>query len=316
MNILVTGASGFIGPAIVRELLARGHRLRLALRRADPVSLFGDRVSKAAIADLAEPIDWSPLLDGVEGLVHAAGVAHAGTRNVSSYLFAVNAEATDRLMRAAMRAGVSRVVYISSVRAIAGTRYDGLIQEDHSPQPTNDYGRSKLEGERAVAASGLRGAILRPPLVHGAHVKGNLSLLARAAASPFPLPLGGLQGRRSIVSDRNLASAAAFLIQHPPDDLITALVADPEPLTVSEIITKLRACDGRNSNLVAVPGPMSLLFATFRQRSLWDALSGRLELAPRRLAANGWRADETSDAGLARTMAALRVSRTNLPDRH
>ena len=118
-RILVTGASGFIGPAIVRELLARGHRLRLALRRADPVSLFGDRVSKAAIADLAKPIDWSPLLDGVEGLVHAAGVAHAGTRNVSSYLFAVNAEATDRLMRAAMRAGVSRVVYISSVRAIA-----------------------------------------------------------------------------------------------------------------------------------------------------------------------------------------------------
>ena len=187
--------------------------------------------TSAIIGDLAQPIDWSPHLDGVDALVHAAGLAHAPTKAAERQLFAVNVEATDRLMRAAKQAGVSHAIHISSVRAIAGASCEDIIEEDHRPEPTNDYGRSKLESEKAVAASGLHGAILRPPLVHGAHVRG-VALLARLAATPLPLPLplGGLNARRSIVSDRNLASAVAFVLERPQVQMITALVADAAPL--------------------------------------------------------------------------------------
>jgi UDP-glucose 4-epimerase len=301
-HVLVTGASGFVGSAIVRELLACGFRVRLALRDPRQAAPFGDKVSSAIIGDLAEPIDWSPHLDGMEALVHSAGLAHAGRRTAPKTLFAINADATGRLMQAAKRAGVRQAVHISSVRAITGTRCDELVTEEHAPQPTNDYGRSKLEGERAVAASGVAGMILRPPLVHGANVRGNLALLARAAALPLPLPLGGLTGRRSIVSDRNLASAVAHILGQPAAGMTTALVADERPLTASEIVAGLRSGIGRGPGLIAAPGTVSALMTALNLGALRDSLLGRLELAPRRLAETGWRPVEDSDAGLTRTM--------------
>lgn len=302
MKVLVTGASGFVGSAIVRELLARGHDVRLALRRPEPAAAFGASVPVQIIGDLAQQIEWSPLLEGVDAVVHAAGMAHAGRSVPAKRLFAINADATGALARAARRAG-AHIIYVSSVRAVAGTFSDETIAEDHNPRPTDDYGRSKLQGELAVAASGAAGAILRPPLVHGAHVKGNLALLARAAASPFPLPLGGLHGRRSIVSDRNLASAVAHLIELRRPELTTALVADGEPLTVSEIAARLRT--GRPPRLFAAPGLTQLALAILRRRTMWDTLARPLELLPTRLAARGWVPVEDSAAGLRRTMEAV-----------
>src|SRR5436190_6909417 len=133
-HVLVTGGSGFVGTAIVRELTARGFRVRLAVRDPRQAASF-ESASTAIIGDLAEPIDWSRHLEGIDALVHAAGLAHAGKRTPAKLLFAVNAEATDRLMQAARRADVRQVVYISSVRAVAGTCSDEVIAEDCQPQP-------------------------------------------------------------------------------------------------------------------------------------------------------------------------------------
>ena len=305
MKVLVTGASGFVGSAIVAELLARGHIVRVALRTPTQATSVG-QLSQAIIGDMTQPIDWMPHLDGIEAIVHAAGLAHASTREAERQLFAVNVEATERLMQAAKRAGIAQAIHISSVRAVSGASCDDVIAEDHAPAPTNAYGRSKLESENVVRASGLGGAILRPPLVHGAHVKGNLALLARVAATPLPLPLGGLTGRRSIVSDRNLASAVAFLLERRQTPMLTALVADARPLSATEIVAKLRAAAGRSPRLVAAPGALSALFALLGKAELWHSLAGSLEVAAHRLAALGWQPVEQSDAGLARTMSALK----------
>jgi len=133
-------------------------------------------------------------------------------------------------------------------------------------------------------------------------VRGNLALLARAAALPIPLPLGGLTARRSIVSDRNLASAVAHVLEQTRTGVITALVADAQPLTVSEIVAGLRKAAGKGPGLFAMPRTMAMTLALLNQRETWNSLAGRLELAPTRLSAIGWRPVEDSGAGLARTM--------------
>jgi nucleoside-diphosphate-sugar epimerase len=304
MRVLVTGASGFVGSAIVRELLSRGHNLRLALRRPDSATEFRGTASLVTIGDLSGSIDWQRHLEDIEAVVHVAGLAHQETLTDERLLFAVNAKATERLMKAAARAGVKCAVHISSVRAIAGTSEDGVIGEDHMPAPTNAYGRSKLSAERATLGSGLSGVILRPPLVHGAGVRGNLGRLARMAATPFPLPLGGLTASRSIVSDRNLASAVAHVLQVPQRGMLTALVADPRPMTVSALVTALRASIGRPPRLFELPPAAAKLFRFGPFAGAWETLSGRLELAPRTLSEIGWIPVEPSEAGLARVMKA------------
>jgi UDP-glucose 4-epimerase len=115
-----------------------------------------------------------------------------------------------------------------------------------------------------------------------------------------------LTARRSIVSDRNLASAVAHVLEHPRTGAITALVADAQPLTVSEIVAALRKAAGRGPGLVAMPGTMAMTLALLNRRDTWNSLAGRLELAPTRLSETGWRPAEDSGAGLARTMAGAR----------
>lgn len=304
MKVLVTGGSGFVGRVVVNELLAAGHQVRLTLRRPDQTAIPG--VERVQIGDLEDPIDWMQPLDGMDGLVHVAGLAHQGKDVSEQRLFAVNATATERLMRAAARAGTARVVHVSSLRAIVGSSCDRLVEEDHTPVPTNAYGRSKLAAEAATLGAGLSGVILRLPVVHGAGVRANMRALARLAALPVPLPLGGLTARRSIISDRNVAAAVRHALTLGNTDMFTALVADPRPLNVSEMIGIFRRAIGRPAMLIGAPRMMSLLSGAIGQRDRWETLTGRLELSCRRLAETGWRPPEDSEAGLARTIRALR----------
>ena len=216
------------------------------------------------IGDLAGQIDWAPVLEGMEGLVHAAGLAH-GKEN-EFRLNAVNVTATERLMRAAVQAGVRQVVHISSIRAVTGRHAEFDIEEDAKPDPTDAYGRSKLMSEAAVLAAGVRGIILRPPLVYGAGVGANMRLLARLATSPLPLPFGGLNAKRSIVSDINLASATNHALQLSNTTAFTALVCDAEPVSVREMVTIFREALGRKPMLVPTPDIIPKLVKSRRIR--------------------------------------------------
>ena len=305
MNVLLTGASGFVGSAILSELVAGGHHLSLPLRRPGSAGHASDRVTTVQISDLGAPIDWASLLDGVDAVVHSAGLAHEGASGSEARLFAVNVTATDALMRAAARAGVRRVVHISSVRAVVGRTSDARIEEETAPAPTDAYGRSKLAAEAAVAGAGVHGVILRPPVVHGAGVRANMRALARLAATPIPLPLADLDAKRSIVSDRNLASAVAHALGLNNTGIFTALVADPSPLSIAEIVTSFRTALGKRPLLVPASTLVKALLRLVRRDDLWDSLAGPLVLTPNRLATSGWRPPETSEAGLARTIRAI-----------
>jgi nucleoside-diphosphate-sugar epimerase len=297
VKVLVTGATGFVGRAVVAALAAGGEEVRAAVRHA-PEPPFPSGVTVVHHGDLAESVDWTPLLAGIESVIHLAGIAHAGPGIAEERYDLVNHRATATLADAARAASVARLVLISSIRAQTGPAADHVVSESDEPRPTDPYGRSKCAAECAVAHSGVPFTILRPVLIYGPGVKGNLRALMRLAALPVPLPFGALTARRSLVSLANLASAITFALRHDACAGETYVVADPAPLTLAEIVTALRSGIGRKPGLVAMPPALLRLVLTMLRRSAnWEQINGALVADPRKLLFAGWRPDaDTMDA--------------------
>jgi len=201
MLLALTGATGFIGQHLLRELPKRGHRLRVLLRRPASVPLNS---ASAVIGDLTRPQNMSAALQDVDAVIHSAGVTPAMSGVPADDYRLLNTEATIALARAAQRARVKRFVFLSSIRAQCGPTADAVQTEALNPKPTDAYGHSKLAAERGLAELDLDWVALRAVLVYGPGVKGNMAQLMRLARSPIPLPLGGLVARRSLLALDNL----------------------------------------------------------------------------------------------------------------
>jgi UDP-glucose 4-epimerase len=298
-RILVTGASGFIGRAAVAALAAAGHAVRAATRRA-PVLPFAPRVEVMAHGDLEAPVDWTPLLAGIDAVIHLAGIAHVEGIAVVRY-DCVNHLATVALARAALTAPVRRLIFMSSIRAQTGPASDVVLTEATEPRPTDAYGRSKLAAETALLRSGLPITILRPVPVYGAGMKGNLRALMRLAALPVPLPFGAFANRRSLVSLHNLVAAIAHALREP-DRSETYVVADPRPVSLAEIVTAMRRGMGRSPGLIAMPpGPIRVGLTALGRRQDWERLGAPLIADPSKLVTAGWRPDPDTMGALAAT---------------
>jgi UDP-glucose 4-epimerase len=297
MKVLVTGATGFVGRAVVAALAADGDEVYAAVRHA-PSPPLPPGVAVARHGDLAGPIDWAPLLAGIDCVVHLAGIAHAGPGVAEERYDQVNHRATESLAAAAFAASIARFVFVSSIRAQTGPTADHVVTEADESRPTDRYGRSKLAAERAVQRSGVPFTILRPVLVYGAGVKGNLRALIRLAALPVPLPFGALAARRSLVSLANLIAAIGFVLRHDACAGETYVVADPAPLTIAEIVTALRHGTGRKPGLVAMPPALlRLALVAVGRGANWDQINGALVADAGKLRAAGWRPErDTGDA--------------------
>jgi nucleoside-diphosphate-sugar epimerase len=309
-RILVTGASGFIGRAVVAGLAAAGHEVRAAVRRT-PVPALAPPVELARHGDLDLPVDWRPLVAGMDAVIHLAGVAHAGPGIAAAHYDRVNHLATAALADAAHAAGVQRLIFMSSIRAQSGPASDRVLTEALEPQPTDAYGRSKLAAEAALHRSGTPFTILRPVLVYGAGMTGNLRALMRLAALPIPLPFGAFANRRSLVSVQNLLAAIAHALQNEASRGQTYVVADPHALTLARIVTALRLGIGRAGGLIAVPPDLIRLgLAALGRRHDWDRLNGPLIVDPAKLIAAGWRPDPDTAGALAATAREWRIAPT------
>jgi UDP-glucose 4-epimerase len=298
VKVLVTGASGTIGRPLCIALAAAGHTVRAAARDRRGLA-FPSGVEIVQLGDLAAPLDWRPLLAGMDAVVHLAGIAHIGTRFSASEYDRINHQATAELARAAVQAGVRHFVFASSIRAQAGTHADHVLTEADAAQPTEPYGRSKRAAEDAVRQSGIAYTILRPVLVYAAGAPGNLADLIRLTRSALPLPFGAIDNRRSLLAVDNLISAVRFALQDPRARNEMFIIADPQPVSVADIVRICRRALGRAPGLVSLPPSLlAALFALIGQRDRWSRLAGSLEASPAKLIAAGWMPPLTTEAGL------------------
>ncbi|MGO4525761.1 NAD-dependent epimerase/dehydratase family protein [Microvirga sp. 2MCAF35] len=293
--IALTGATGFIGRHLLNELPKRGYRVRVLLRRPSEVPAGA---SSAVIGDIASPHNMAAALRDLDMVIHSAGLAHAMSGRPEDDYRTINTEATVKLAQAAERAGVKRFVFLSSIRAQTGPTAEGVLTEAQEPSPTDPYGRSKLEAERGLSALGLDWTALRPVLVYGPGVKGNMAALLALAQSPWPLPLGALSAKRSLLSLDNLTAAVDTVLRAEGPLKRPFIVADPEPVTIPEMIVALRKGLGRGPGLVPVPSFLLKGAAALAGRNeTYERLAGRLVASPEALRNLGWQpVSSTRDA--------------------
>jgi UDP-glucose 4-epimerase len=258
------------------------------------------------LPDLAERIEWAPLLADVAHVVHLAGIAHRGAAVPEPMYDRINHVAVADLATAAVKADLERIIFISSIGSQSGPSAPQVLSEADEPRPTTAYGRSKLAAEAALRASGVAYTILRPVLMYGPNAPGNMRMLVKLAASPWPLPFAALSGRRSFLAVDNLIGAVKFAMDSPAARNQTYVVADPDALTLPEIVTALRAAIDRAPRLF--PLPQGLFVNALRlvgQGDLWHRLGGSLVVDPAKLMAAGWRPTIDTRAGLTAMMRSV-----------
>jgi len=309
MRILVTGASGFIGKALCRELLARAHTVRAAVRETD--SSVAAEVQQILVPDIAAEFDRRALVAGVDAVVHLAAIAHRAVSE--SELRRVNIDAAVRLAEAAAGT-VRRFVFLSSVKVHGEDSGAGAYSETEALRPEDSYGRSKLEAERALtdlaARSGMELVLIRPPLVYGPRVRANFLRLLRWVDSGVPLPFAMVRNRRSLIYLGNLVDAIARCAEHPAAQG-PYLVSDEEAVSTPELVSRIARALDRPARLV--PAPQALLRVAGMiggRRDEIRRLTGNLAIdssRARRLLA--WRPPYALDEGLAETARWFRSTR-------
>lgn len=287
MRVLVTGASGFIGRAVVPALRARGHEVT--------------PLDRAAIGDLAGLVDWPAHVAGAGAVVHLAALAHSRQAG-EARLRAVNVDAAIALGRAAAAAG-ARMLFMSSVKVWGEETPSAAFGESSPLAPQDAYGRAKAAAETALRAiPGLALTVLRPPLVYGPGVKANFLALLRAVARGWPLPLAGIQNRRSLVFAGNLADAVACCLEADKASGRTYGVTDGAPLSTPDLCHAIGDALGRPARLFSFPPALLEIAPPARKltRSLVvDGGAIRREL--------GWTPPHSVDEGLRLTAAWFRA---------
>jgi UDP-glucose 4-epimerase len=276
-TIAVSGCHGFIGGTLVAELEHRGHSVRRIERNL---------LESSARAELSRQ------LDGCSAIIHCAGLTPRRRRLSEADFDLANHQFTKNFGIAAADAAVPRFVFVSSIAVVGGNA--GMLTPDMRRKPVSAYGRSKAAGETALLANGglEKTVIVRPPLVYGPDPKGDLGLLLKLCASPFPLPFGAVENRRSMIGVTNLVDALHFLATAPAISAGATILhaSDGRDLSLRELITTIRDGLGRPPGLIDVPA--GLLRGALRAiglKSFAEKLLGDLRVDVSGLSKLGWR---------------------------
>jgi len=258
MRFLITGANGFVGKPLCAELLRQGHSVRAALRSANtPV----EDVEVVVTGAIDGGTDWTDALRGVDVVIHLAARVHVMKETAADPLaefLKVNLHGTANLARQAARAGVKRLVYVSSIKVNGErTTESRPFVESDEPDPQDAYGMSKWQAEqtlqRIAQETGLQVVIVRPPLVYGPGVKGNFAQMLKVLGAGIPLPLASVHNLRSLVYVGNLVDALIVCATHPAAAGQTYLVSDDEAVSTPDLLRLLGNMMGHLAHLFSCP---------------------------------------------------------------
>jgi nucleoside-diphosphate-sugar epimerase len=271
MNVLVTGATGFIGSALLRSLESTGMNLFACARRV-PLTGLDSRHVHWLKCDLASLIDLPADVEGLDTVVHLAARVHMSAEKDHEPLQEyrrVNVQGSLRLARAAAGHGAKRFIFISSI-GVNGTRSLRPFTPEDPPGAVEPYAVSKLEAENELkkvsAETGLDLVVIRPALVYGPHAPGNFGRLVRLVRSGMPLPFAAVKNRRSLLALANLVDLMTTCIDHPEASGRVFLAADDETISTPELIRKLARAVGRPARLFPVPTALLMLAARMAGR--------------------------------------------------
>ncbi len=311
--MLLTGASGFLGRAVVAEARRRNLALHLAMRTR---AALPDGVAGSAVGHIDGETDWSDALPGCTVVMHLAARVHVMSESADDPLSEfrrVNVAGTRQLALQAAAAGVRRFIFVSSIKVHGEHSQPGRpFTASDAPAPLDPYGVSKLEAEQALrqvaAETGMEVVIVRPPLVYGPGVKANFASLLRWLGRDRPLPLGAVHdNRRSLVALDNLVDLLVTCIDHPAAANQTFLVSDGEDLSTTALLQRMGQALGKPARLLPVPpawlrwGAMALGKAAVAERLLGSL---QVDITHTRQTL-GWAPPISVDEGLRRAVAGM-----------
>lgn len=310
MNILVTGATGFVGHFLCSQLLASGYRVRATLLPSESHSSLVDGVEPVMIEPVDTGTEWGNALESVETIIHLAARVHIMQETAHNPLQEyrrVNLHGTEKLASQAAERGVRRFIFMSTIGVNGDDSGDSSFTEADNPYPNNPYSVSKLEAElvlREIAQkTGMEIVIIRAPLVYGPGNPGNFFSLLHIISSGTPLPFARVSNKRSLIYVGNLVDALDKCAVHPLAAGKTYLVSDDEEVSTPELILRAAEALGVKARLFPVHPFLLRLAGSVAGRSgalkrltgslIVDSTKIRLEL--------GWQPPFTMDQGLRET---------------
>lgn len=258
-NILITGATGFIGRSLCRHLRLKGYAVRPVVRRKAEQDNPADP-SIVVIDDINADTLWSSVLQDMDVVIHLAACTAVSARSsgLSDDLFRTNVAGTLALARQAADAGVKRFIFLSSAK-VGGeeTRPGHVLTEDDPANPQDAYASSKYQAETSLHEladeTGLEVTIIRPPLVYGLGGRGHVAAMINCINRGVPLPLGSIRNQRSLIGMDNLVDFIALCLAHPAAAHETFLVSDDKDLSTPELLRLTAEAMGRSVRLVSLP---------------------------------------------------------------
>lgn len=283
--MLVTGASGFVGRALLTRLVHDGTLVHAAIRRAAGPSPAG--VVEVNAPDLGQAgSEWTAALRGVTVVAHCAARVHVlrdpAVDPLAEYR-RVNLAGTLNLARQSVAAGVRRFIFISSIGVNGAETFGTRFTSEDTPAPHSPYAVSKLEAEIALRQlakdTGLEVVIVRPPLVFGPNAPGNFDRLMRVIARGIPLPFGSVTNQRSLVALSNLVDLIAACVDHPKAANQTFMVSDGEDISTTDLLKRLAIALGRPARLLPVPvGVLRAIAQALGKADFAQRLCGSLQV--------------------------------------
>jgi len=302
--ILVTGAGGFVGTAVVSELARRAIPYRAVTRAR--------RDGDFDIGNIDPRTDWTGALDGIHTIIHLAtraNILNESAADPIAHFRAANVDSTLNLARQAIKAGVKRFVFISSIKVNGeATQRDRPFTAEDVPNPQNHYARFKLEAEQGLVAlsreSDFEVTMIRPPLVYGPGVKANFATMMDWVNRGIPMPLGSIYNKRSFVFVGNLADLIILAADHPNAGGQVFLVSDGQDISTTDLFIKMARALGRPSLIVPLPAALlTFAAAAIGQSAIASRLIDSLQVdITKTRVLLGWAPRNNLDEGLWQTI--------------